>query len=174
MINIQLLKETVVVFFFYSTNRNVTVKMLINNNNCFVSFLVKEQFSTFDGEDHECALWLLLKRTQSEDKEVRLQAVQDLANNSHWHGNVYKYSPIHPRNGSVSAVSGLQPTKARSCKKSKYSLKFGLKCKGFIYISSNCSFLIPCYRVCICSAGLSLFPHQTIASTVVCCCGVGK
>ncbi|KAM9298619.1 protein SERAC1 isoform 3-T4 [Morus bassanus] len=51
-----------------------------------------EQFSTFDGEDHECALWLLLKRCQSEDKEVRLQAVQDLANNSHWHD--YQYGTV--------------------------------------------------------------------------------
>ncbi|XP_049656370.1 protein SERAC1 isoform X7 [Accipiter gentilis] len=51
-----------------------------------------EQFSTFDGEDHECALWLLLKRSQSEDKEVRLQAVQDLANNSHWHD--YQYGTV--------------------------------------------------------------------------------
>ncbi|XP_053829390.1 protein SERAC1 isoform X5 [Vidua macroura] len=48
-----------------------------------------EQFSTFDGEDHECALWLLLKRSQSEDKAVRLQAVQDLASNSHWHDYQY-------------------------------------------------------------------------------------
>nr|XP_054484569.1 protein SERAC1 isoform X2 [Agelaius phoeniceus]XP_054484570.1 protein SERAC1 isoform X2 [Agelaius phoeniceus] len=48
-----------------------------------------EQFSTFDGEDHECALWLLLKRTQSEDKAIRLQAVQDLASNSHWHDYQY-------------------------------------------------------------------------------------
>ncbi|GAB0186815.1 protein SERAC1 [Grus japonensis] len=51
-----------------------------------------EQFSTFDGEDHECALWLLLKRSQSEDKEVRLQAVRDLANNSHWHD--YQYGTV--------------------------------------------------------------------------------
>ncbi|XP_075002152.1 protein SERAC1 isoform X6 [Calonectris borealis] len=51
-----------------------------------------EQFSTFDGEDHECALWLLLKRSQSKDKEVRLQAVQDLANNSHWHD--YQYGTV--------------------------------------------------------------------------------
>nr|XP_013814584.1 PREDICTED: protein SERAC1 isoform X2 [Apteryx mantelli mantelli] len=51
-----------------------------------------EHFSTFDGEDHECALWLLLKRSQSEDKEVRLQAVQDLAKNSHWHD--YQYSTV--------------------------------------------------------------------------------
>ncbi|NWR85479.1 SRAC1 protein, partial [Furnarius figulus] len=51
-----------------------------------------EQFSTFDGEDHECALWLLLKRTQSEDKAIRLQAVQDLASNSHWHD--YQYGTV--------------------------------------------------------------------------------
>ncbi|NXW27367.1 SRAC1 protein, partial [Phaetusa simplex] len=51
-----------------------------------------EQFGTFDGEDHECALWLLLKKSQSEDKEVRLQAVQDLANNSHWHD--YQYGTV--------------------------------------------------------------------------------
>ncbi|XP_017595011.1 PREDICTED: protein SERAC1 isoform X1 [Corvus brachyrhynchos] len=51
-----------------------------------------EQFSTFDGEDHECALWLLLKRSQSEDKAVRLQAVQDLASNSHWHD--YQYGTV--------------------------------------------------------------------------------
>ncbi|XP_072783083.1 protein SERAC1 isoform X3 [Taeniopygia guttata] len=49
----------------------------------------QEQFSTFDGEDHECALWLLLKRSQSEDKAIRLQAVQDLASNSHWHDYQY-------------------------------------------------------------------------------------
>ncbi|PKU31366.1 protein serac1 [Limosa lapponica baueri] len=52
----------------------------------------QEQFGTFDGEDHECALWLLLKRSQSEDKEVRLQAVQDLANNRHWHD--YQYGTV--------------------------------------------------------------------------------
>ncbi|NXC40116.1 SRAC1 protein, partial [Penelope pileata] len=51
-----------------------------------------EHFSTFDGEDHECALWLLLKRTQSEDKEVRLQAVRDLAKNTHWHD--YQYGTV--------------------------------------------------------------------------------
>ncbi|XP_051472230.1 protein SERAC1 isoform X3 [Apus apus] len=51
-----------------------------------------EQFSTFDGEDHECALWLLLKKSQSEDKEVRLKAVQDLANNRHWHD--YQYGTV--------------------------------------------------------------------------------
>ncbi|XP_046771074.1 protein SERAC1 isoform X3 [Gallus gallus] len=51
-----------------------------------------EHFSTFDGEDHECALWLLLKRTQSEDKEVRLQAVQELAKNTHWHD--YQYGTV--------------------------------------------------------------------------------
>ncbi|XP_061845021.1 protein SERAC1 isoform X2 [Colius striatus] len=51
-----------------------------------------EHFSTFDGEDHECALWLLLKKSQSEDREIRLQAVQDLANNRHWHD--YQYGTV--------------------------------------------------------------------------------
>ncbi|XP_044277945.1 protein SERAC1 isoform X3 [Varanus komodoensis] len=41
-------------------------------------------------EEHECALWLLLKRTQSEDKMVRLQAVQELASNHYWHDYQYR------------------------------------------------------------------------------------
>ncbi|XP_044277940.1 protein SERAC1 isoform X2 [Varanus komodoensis] len=49
-----------------------------------------ERFSTFDMEEHECALWLLLKRTQSEDKMVRLQAVQELASNHYWHDYQYR------------------------------------------------------------------------------------
>lgn len=89
------------------------VKMLINNNLDFISFLIKEQFSTFDGEDHECALWLLLKRTQSEDKAIRLQAVQDLASNRHWHGNVCSCSLIGPKNSRVSV----------SCSKSADNMK---------------------------------------------------
>lgn len=113
----------------------------------FVFICVKEQFSTFDGEDHECALWLLLKRSQSEDKAIRLQAVQDLASNSHWHGNVCWCSLICPRNSTDSqlAVPSVLTIwrKASSYKKPKYALKLGLKCRGIIYISSSCSFLIP-------------------------------
>ncbi|XP_044866132.1 protein SERAC1 isoform X2 [Mauremys mutica] len=48
-----------------------------------------EHFSKF-AEDHERALWVLLKRSQSEDRIVRLQAVQQLAENSHWHDYQYR------------------------------------------------------------------------------------
>uniref|UniRef100_A0A8C8VNX4 Protein SERAC1 n=1 Tax=Pelusios castaneus TaxID=367368 RepID=A0A8C8VNX4_9SAUR len=48
-----------------------------------------EHFSTFT-EDHECALWLLLKRSQSEDRLVRLQAIQQLAEAGHWHDYQYR------------------------------------------------------------------------------------
>ncbi|XP_014805996.1 PREDICTED: protein SERAC1 [Calidris pugnax] len=61
------------------------VRKILETEAKFLRRPFNEQFGTFDGEDHECALWLLLKRSQSEDKEVRLQAVQDLANNHHWH-----------------------------------------------------------------------------------------
>ncbi|XP_038253802.1 protein SERAC1 isoform X6 [Dermochelys coriacea] len=48
-----------------------------------------EHFSTFV-EDHERALWVLLKRSQSEDRTIRLQAVQQLAENGHWHDYQYR------------------------------------------------------------------------------------
>ncbi|KAM9155748.1 protein SERAC1 isoform 2-T2 [Pangshura tecta] len=48
-----------------------------------------EHFSKF-AEDHERALWVLLKRSQSEDRIIRLQAVQQLAENSHWHDYQYR------------------------------------------------------------------------------------
>uniref|UniRef100_A0A8D0G729 Protein SERAC1 n=1 Tax=Sphenodon punctatus TaxID=8508 RepID=A0A8D0G729_SPHPU len=35
-------------------------------------------FDVFDAEEHECALWLLLKRSQSDNRVVRLQAVSQL------------------------------------------------------------------------------------------------
>ncbi|XP_073193888.1 protein SERAC1 isoform X4 [Lepidochelys kempii] len=48
-----------------------------------------EHFSTFT-EDNECALWVLLKRSQSEDRTIRLQAVQQLAESGHWHDYQYR------------------------------------------------------------------------------------
>ncbi|XP_041873049.1 protein SERAC1 isoform X2 [Corvus kubaryi] len=72
-----------------------------------------EQFSTFDGEDHECALWLLLKRSQSEDKAVRLQAVQDLASNSHWHD--YQYGTVAQTCDQRTAI-GLARSKDVDCR----------------------------------------------------------
>uniref|UniRef100_A0A4W6CJP9 Protein SERAC1 n=1 Tax=Lates calcarifer TaxID=8187 RepID=A0A4W6CJP9_LATCA len=49
-----------------------------------------EHFSHVDADPHEVALWVLLKRTQSADKDVRLQAVQELADNHHWHDYQYQ------------------------------------------------------------------------------------
>lgn len=39
-----------------------------------------------DADPHEVALWVLLKKTQSANKAIRLEAVQELADNHHWHG----------------------------------------------------------------------------------------
>uniref|UniRef100_A0A673NHL3 Protein SERAC1 n=1 Tax=Sinocyclocheilus rhinocerous TaxID=307959 RepID=A0A673NHL3_9TELE len=39
---------------------------------------------------HECALWVLLKKTRSADRAVRQQAVQELAQNHHWQDYQYQ------------------------------------------------------------------------------------
>ncbi|CAG03599.1 unnamed protein product, partial [Tetraodon nigroviridis] len=49
-----------------------------------------EHFSHVDADPHEVALWVLLKRTQSPNKAVRLHAVQELAENPHWHDYQYQ------------------------------------------------------------------------------------
>uniref|UniRef100_A0A3Q3XMI3 Protein SERAC1 n=1 Tax=Mola mola TaxID=94237 RepID=A0A3Q3XMI3_MOLML len=43
-----------------------------------------EHFSHVDADPHEVALWVLLKRTQSPNKAIRLQAVRELAEYHHW------------------------------------------------------------------------------------------
>uniref|UniRef100_A0A3B3DCJ4 Protein SERAC1 n=1 Tax=Oryzias melastigma TaxID=30732 RepID=A0A3B3DCJ4_ORYME len=47
-----------------------------------------DHLSHVDADPHEVALWVLLKQTQSANKAIRLQAVQELADNHHWH---YQY-----------------------------------------------------------------------------------
>ncbi|KAM6460766.1 protein SERAC1 isoform 1-T1 [Liasis olivaceus] len=49
-----------------------------------------EHFSTLDAEERDFALRLLVKRSQSNDKMVRLQAVQELASNRYWHDYQYR------------------------------------------------------------------------------------
>uniref|UniRef100_A0A672Z668 Protein SERAC1 n=1 Tax=Sphaeramia orbicularis TaxID=375764 RepID=A0A672Z668_9TELE len=49
-----------------------------------------EHFSHVDADPHEVALWVLLKRTQSSNKAIRMQAVQELADNHHWHDYQYQ------------------------------------------------------------------------------------
>ncbi|KAM6915699.1 protein SERAC1 [Xenentodon cancila] len=49
-----------------------------------------EHFSHVDADPHEVALWVLLKKTQSTNKDIRQQAVQELAENHHWHDYQYQ------------------------------------------------------------------------------------
>ncbi|XP_076873857.1 protein SERAC1 isoform X2 [Brachyhypopomus gauderio] len=49
-----------------------------------------ERLSRLDADPHECAIWMLLKRTQSSNRSERLQAVHDLANAHHWHDYQYR------------------------------------------------------------------------------------
>uniref|UniRef100_A0A4W4FUE6 Protein SERAC1 n=1 Tax=Electrophorus electricus TaxID=8005 RepID=A0A4W4FUE6_ELEEL len=49
-----------------------------------------EHLSRLDADPHECALWVLLKRTHSSSRAERLQAVQDLAHTHHWHNYQYQ------------------------------------------------------------------------------------
>uniref|UniRef100_A0A3P8TGX2 Protein SERAC1 n=1 Tax=Amphiprion percula TaxID=161767 RepID=A0A3P8TGX2_AMPPE len=49
-----------------------------------------EHFTNVDADPHEVALWVLLKRTMSANKAIRLQAVQELADNHHWHDYQYQ------------------------------------------------------------------------------------
>ncbi|XP_012880038.1 PREDICTED: protein SERAC1 [Dipodomys ordii] len=47
-------------------------------------------FSTVDLEDHECAMWLLLRKSQADDRTTRLEAVQDMSDTHHWHDYQYR------------------------------------------------------------------------------------
>ncbi|XP_034087424.1 protein SERAC1 [Gymnodraco acuticeps] len=49
-----------------------------------------EHFSHLDADPHEVALWALLKRTMSPNKAIRVQAVQELAENHHWQDYQYQ------------------------------------------------------------------------------------
>ncbi|KAM4771664.1 protein SERAC1 [Rhinophrynus dorsalis] len=50
----------------------------------------REQYNKSNVEDHEWAQWLMLKNTQSLDKMVRLEAVQEMAGIHHWHDYQYR------------------------------------------------------------------------------------
>ncbi|XP_063164140.1 protein SERAC1 isoform X2 [Candoia aspera] len=62
-----------------------------------------ERFSTLDAEERDYALWLLVKRSQSKDKMVRLQAVQELASNRYWHD--YQYRTVAQTSDQRTAVA---------------------------------------------------------------------
>lgn len=72
---------------FAVPSRPVVAFKLSTASESLLHVLVSEHFSHVDADPHEVALWVLLKRTKSADKAVRLKAVQELAENHHWHGN---------------------------------------------------------------------------------------
>uniref|UniRef100_U3E0S0 Protein SERAC1 n=1 Tax=Callithrix jacchus TaxID=9483 RepID=U3E0S0_CALJA len=49
-----------------------------------------DAFSTVDIEDHECAVWLLLRKSKSDDKMARLEAVREMSETHHWHDYQYR------------------------------------------------------------------------------------
>ncbi|XP_023376875.1 protein SERAC1 isoform X4 [Pteropus vampyrus] len=49
-----------------------------------------DTFSTVDLEDHECAVWLLLQKSRSDDRAARMQAVQEMLAARHWHDYQYR------------------------------------------------------------------------------------
>ncbi|XP_075718826.1 protein SERAC1 isoform X1 [Rhinoderma darwinii] len=50
----------------------------------------REKYSKSNMEDHELPLWLLLKGTQSTDRRVRLEAVQNMAGIHYWRDYQYR------------------------------------------------------------------------------------
>uniref|UniRef100_A0A8C0XS52 Protein SERAC1 n=1 Tax=Castor canadensis TaxID=51338 RepID=A0A8C0XS52_CASCN len=49
-----------------------------------------DTFSTVDIEDYECAVWLLLRKSQADDRAARLEAVQEMSETHHWHDYQYR------------------------------------------------------------------------------------
>lgn len=54
---------------------------------CLSYSICKDSFSTVDIEEHDCAVWLLLRKSREDNRAARLEAVQELAEAHHWHGN---------------------------------------------------------------------------------------
>ncbi|XP_037376487.1 protein SERAC1 isoform X1 [Talpa occidentalis] len=67
-----------------------------------------DTFSTVDVEDHEVAVWLLLRRSRAGNKAVRAQAVQELSQVHHWHDYQYK---IIAQAGDLRTLTGLARSK---------------------------------------------------------------
>ncbi|OCT79996.1 protein SERAC1 [Xenopus laevis] len=50
----------------------------------------KEHYNLSSVEDHEWFQWILMKNAQSQDKTVRLKAVEEMAGIHHWHNYQYR------------------------------------------------------------------------------------
>ncbi|XP_069788295.1 protein SERAC1 isoform X2 [Narcine bancroftii] len=66
------------------------VKKLIQATADIFSLPLDENYMKQDMEDYESSLWLLLKRTRSTIKAVRVHAIQELAKKHHWHDYQYR------------------------------------------------------------------------------------
>ncbi|XP_059842553.1 protein SERAC1 isoform X3 [Hypanus sabinus] len=66
------------------------VKRLIQATAGIFSLSLDENYMKLDVEDQESDLWLLLKRTRSTLKAVRVQAIQALAKKYRWHDYQYR------------------------------------------------------------------------------------
>ncbi|XP_008837677.1 protein SERAC1 isoform X6 [Nannospalax galili] len=49
-----------------------------------------DSFSTVDIEEHECPVWLLLRKSQEDNRAMRLEAVQEMSEAHHWHDYQYR------------------------------------------------------------------------------------
>ncbi|XP_005065973.2 protein SERAC1 isoform X2 [Mesocricetus auratus] len=49
-----------------------------------------DSFSTVDIEDHDCAVWLLLRKSREDTKASRLEAVREMSEAHHWHDYQYR------------------------------------------------------------------------------------
>ncbi|XP_049991743.1 protein SERAC1 isoform X2 [Alexandromys fortis] len=49
-----------------------------------------DSVSTVDIEDHDCAVWLLLRKSREGDRAARLEAVQGMSQAHHWHDYQYR------------------------------------------------------------------------------------
>ncbi|XP_044145243.1 protein SERAC1 [Bufo gargarizans] len=67
-----------------------TIKALEASSRLFRKEYDREKYSKSNMEDHELPLWLLLKGTQSTDKKVRLEAVQNMAGIHYWRDYQYR------------------------------------------------------------------------------------
>ncbi|CAH7310243.1 Serac1 [Phodopus roborovskii] len=72
-----------------------------------------DSFSTVDIEDHDCTVWLLLRKSGEDDKASRLQAVQELSEAHHWHD--YQYRIIAQACDSRTLI-GLARSKQSDCR----------------------------------------------------------
>ncbi|KAL0622368.1 Zinc finger protein [Plecturocebus cupreus] len=89
-IHLYILKRVEDSFSFFDTGSYCVTQARVcsgvMSTHCSLCLPGSDAFSTVDIEDHECAVWLLLRKSKSDDKMVRLEAVREMSETHHWHG----------------------------------------------------------------------------------------